>query len=338
MKIIQRHRGAVAWLVLLVTITGCATPREHPYAEEIREGRLFQGVYVAADGAYLPMHAWLPKEKPKAVVLSLHGFNDYGRAFLYPGIMLSRRGIAVYAYDQRGFGACKGHGIWAGQSNLTRDLRYAVQAVRNKHPDTPLFVLGESMGGAVVALAVTQPGFPHIEGVILSAPAVWGGETMNRLYRLSLELLAHSMPDVTLTGRGLKILASDNIPMLRALGRDPLVIKETRIDAVYGIVQLMDNAFHAVPRIRQPLLVLYGENDQVIPKSPVAHISGHLPENAQIRHYPDGYHMLLRDRQGHVVLADIAQWIEQVIGATPVADAGVAAMVQNGREKAEEKY
>jgi hypothetical protein len=37
------------------------------------------------------------------------------------------------------------------------------------------------------------------------------------------------LPGLKVTGRGLGITPSDNLEMLRALGRDPLVIKETRI-------------------------------------------------------------------------------------------------------------
>src|SRR5207248_11355320 len=42
-----------------------------------------------------------------------------------------------------------------------------------------------------------------------------------------------------------------------------------RVDQVYGLVQLMDDARHAPPKIGRhpPILFLYGGNDQVIPRS-----------------------------------------------------------------------
>lgn len=293
----------------LLWLSACATPLEQPHRPEQEQARIAHGVMVAVDGALLPMRQWLPEGTPKAVLLCLHGFNDYGQAFLYPGIQLSRLGIAVYAYDQRGFGASPAHGIWAGRQNLTRDLRSAVLALRREYPETPLYVLGESMGGAVVVSALAEPDFPEIDGTILSAPAVWGGETMNWLYQLSLWLMAHSLPDMALTGRGLNILASSNIPMLRALGQDPLVIKETRVDAIYGIVSLMDYAFGEVAALKQPLLLLYGAQDQVIPAQPIWEAVRKMPESARIAYYPDGYHMLLRDLDAPIVLRDIASWI-----------------------------
>ncbi len=76
---------------------------------------------------------------------------------------------------------------------------------------------------------------------------------------MALWIGARLMPGLTLTGRGLGIKPSDNIAMLRALSRDPLVIKETRVDTIYGLVNLMDAALAAAPRLaRQTAADLWG--------------------------------------------------------------------------------
>ena len=48
--------------------------------------------------------------------------------------------------------------------------------------------------------------------------------------------------------------------MLRALARDPWVIYETRIDMIYGLVDLMDATLAPAPRFDAPMLVAYGAN------------------------------------------------------------------------------
>lgn len=115
------------------------------------------------------------------------------------------------------------------------------------------------MGGAVVINAMTRPGKPAVAGVILAAPAVWGRDTMPWYQTSLLWTLYHTVPWMTLTGKGLKIMPSDNIEMLRALGRDPLVIKETRVDAIYGLTNLMDNALGAAEKLDDETLLLYGQ-------------------------------------------------------------------------------
>jgi alpha-beta hydrolase superfamily lysophospholipase len=101
--------------------------------------------------------------------------------------------------------------------------------------------------------------------------------------------------------------------MLRKLGKDPLVIKETRIDVLYGLSNLMDNAFDSAERFRATSLILYGEKDEIIPREPVFDFYKRLPLRSQDQQrmilYENGFHMLLRDLQSANVLIDIVEWI-----------------------------
>ena len=104
-------------------------------------------------------------------------------------------------------------------------------------------------------------------GIILVAPAVWSRDTMPYYQRAALWIAAHTFPGKRLTGDGLDIKPSDNTEMLRALSRDPLVIKETRVDVLYGISNLMDEATLGINGFNTNTLVLYGKNDDIIPRN-----------------------------------------------------------------------
>jgi len=297
-----------------VRLAGIGTARAAPEPNPVPR---FTGThFVAADGQLLPLRQWLPEGEVKAVILALHGFNDYSNALENPGAAWAKRGIATYAYDQRGFGAAPERGFWPGRAALAADVATASRILRRRYPGVPLYLLGESMGGAVAIVAMTGESgtpVPEVDGVILAAPAVWGRATMDLLPRLALWAGVRLMPGLTLTGRGLKIRASDNIAMLRALSRDPLVIKETRVDTIYGLVDLMDAALDWAPFLEAPLLVLYGANDEIVPKRPIRLFVGSLPpecrRRARLAWYEDGYHMLLRDLEGPIVTADVASWV-----------------------------
>ena len=282
--------------------------------------RFTETSFITADGEILPLRKWLPqadgKGGVKAVILALHGFNDYANAFEGPGEIWAEEGIATYAYDQRGFGAAPEPGFWPGRAALAADAATAAQILRRLYPGKPLYLLGESMGGAVAVVALTGESGTQIldvDGVILTAPAVWGRPTMDLLPRLALWAGARLMPGLTLTGRGLKIQASDNIAMLRALANDPLVIHATRIDTIYGLVDLMDAALASGALLDTRLLVMYGARDEVIPQAPIRRFVDRLPAEPTRRRklawYENGYHMLLRDLEGSVVIADVASWV-----------------------------
>jgi acylglycerol lipase len=309
-----KHRRLFAvGLVLAVCslLTGCAPLVNRP-GPSVGEPRLGRAHFVASDGAVLPVRAWLPKDgQPKAIVVGLHGFNDYSQAFVLPGKYLSEQGVAVYAYDQRGFGKAPGRGLWAGTEAYVADLAEFTGQLRKRHGNLPIYVLGESMGGAVAIVAMASDR-PPADGVILSAPAVWARDTMPWYQRALLAVTVHAMPWLELTGEGLHIQASDNIEMLRGLGRDPLVIKATRVDAMDGLADLMDEAQARVGRLSRPVLVLYGEKDEVIPKEPIYLMLNKLPQGAETRvgFYEGGYHLLLRDLGAAKPWGDIVAWIE----------------------------
>lgn len=299
--------------LLLVTIAAC-TPTRMPSGPGETTPHLTESSFVTDDGLSLPLRRWLPDGEPKAVVLALHGFNDYSNAFEEPGAWLAGRGIAVYAYDQRGFGEAPHTGLWAGSDRLVADAKTASMLLGAKHPDRPIYLLGESMGGAVAIASMTRPEPPEVAGVILAAPAVWSRNSMPFYQRAALWFAARVMPWARFSGSGLRIQASDNIEMLRGLGRDPLFIKETRVDAMDGLTDLMSEALEAAPRLEAPALLLYGDKDEVVPRAPSLRFWRDLPAAPNGRQqralYENGWHLLLRDLQAEVVLADIAGWID----------------------------
>jgi acylglycerol lipase len=266
-----------------------------------------------SDGYVLPMKTWPSTDDPAAIVLAMHGFNDYSNAFDATARSFANNLITTYAIDQRGFGATKQHGTWAGLTTMQSDLIATVNLLCEKHSGLPLFLLGESMGAAVILSAALQLPQTCIQGVILSAPAVWGWQSMPWWQTVSLRLLAHTLPELEVTGDGLEIHPSDNVEMLRALGRDALIIKATRIDAIYGLTDLMEAALVNSGALRMPALILYGEHDEIIPATPFCQMLNNLPDKAtshwRLMLYPNGYHMLSRDLQGEIVIQDMVTWI-----------------------------
>ena len=284
-------------VICLLLLTACT-----PQVQEMRP--------VADIKSEIPYRSWLPAQKPRAVIIALHGFNDYSNAFEYPGKFFKARGVAVYAYDQRGFGKTGQVGIWGGEENFKQDLSQFVSWLRTKYPHTPVYVLGESMGGAVAITALADADFPKVKGLILVSPALWGLDTMNPMYRSTLWFAAHAIPFREFTGSDLKIIACSNYPLLSQMYHDPLVIKKTRVDAVYGMLHLMDSAYTDVSKIHTPTLLLYGANDQVIPPYPIKGALHHFEQPVTFGYYPHGYHMLLRDLEREVVMRDILSWIK----------------------------
>ena len=308
---------AVSLCVLLAACAGTQAP-VRPVGET---PRLTDSVLIARDGLALPLRHWDAQGKPRAIIVALHGMSDYSNAFDGAGKQWAASGITTLAFDQRGFGAGPNTGLWAGSDAMRADLDDAVAAAKAKYPGVPVFALGESMGGAVLLSALAQRDRPPLDGVILVAPAVWSRPDMPVSYRVALFLAAHLAPNLILSNSAashvVTIVPSDNVPMLRALGRDPLFQKQTRVAALFGLVNLMDEARTAPDGIiaPPPILLLTGNKDQVIPRDATEGVIAALGPRALVHHYADGYHMLLRDLEGPAVNKDVADWVLARTGA-----------------------
>jgi len=296
--------------VILTMLASCA-PKIAQQGIENATPAIQPDVFVTRDGLRLPLRHW-DAPSPIAVVVALHGMSDYSNAFDMPASFWATQGITTYAYDQRGFGQSPNLGLWAGADALRGDLADFVEAAHARHPGTPVYVLGESMGGAVALSSLASARPPRADGMILVAPAVWSRADMPWSYRAALWTTAHAVPWMTFTGRGLKIWPSDNIEMLKKLARDPLFQHKTRADAVYGLANLMDEARKAadhLPPQAPPILLVYGANDQIIPKKPTEAVIAALGKRARVKRYAHGYHMLLRDLDAKEVWSDTLDWI-----------------------------
>ncbi len=267
---------------------------------------------VMPDGVRLPLHRWLPPTPPRAVVVGLHGMNEHARAFAEDAApWFTAEGVALYAYDQRGFGATPNRGIWAGHETLASDAAEAARLIRERHPGLPLVMMGESMGGAVLLVAGASAAPPPADGYVLLAPAVVGRAALGWLARNMLDVMVSLVPMMGFQNSAPGFQPTDNIDAWRRWSRDPLLIRHTRVDAIAGLVDLMDAAVDAAPRFRAPALLLYGGRDRLVPPTPTRSMLAMLPERdrQRIGFYANGYHMLLRDTQGERVARDITAWV-----------------------------
>lgn len=267
-----------------------------------------------------PQRVWEPASAPRAVVVALHGFGDHKGAFAALGSWLAARGVRVVAFDQPGFGEQPDRLLWPGTEALVVTARAVLDRERALYPDRPLILLGESMGAAVALLAVSEAGAPPVEGLVLAAPAVWGGESLPGLYRVALRALVAVVPWLRLSGRGLPVHPAEDVEVVRALARDPLHIGEPRADAVAGLVALMDAARAVGPKIAPRTLVLVPGRDDIVPtRVQLSFVPTLAAKDCTVLFYPRARHLLLRDRGREEVWEDLWAWLEGRERSSPSA-------------------
>lgn len=256
----------------------------------------------------LALAAWPSRGATRAVILALHGFGDGGElTFARAARFWSSRGIAVYAPDQRGFGANPSRMRWPGHEALADDAVALAADLRRRHPGAPLTVVGHSMGGGVALLAASRG--LDADRLVLAGPAIAGGDALNPGLRAGALALATVAPERRWTGEGIvRIRPTDNDAEIRRVASDPRHFGNPSSRELWGLVQLMDAAAAVAPYVTTPTLTLMGAHDEALRPESVRRIHDRMPGAAGFRLYPLGWHWLFRDLQAEAVWRDVADF------------------------------
>lgn len=296
---------AIAAIALL---TACA-PTYKPMGPMTVEPHIAADTFVARDGTRLPLTVWGPRENASTVVVAAHSFGEFRDAFTLIGRHLATQNISLWAFDQRGFGDGPHPGVWAGTETMVQDFKDFTSAVLDTTgTDTPLVMLGESMGAAVVLATASDPSTPKPKAVILSGPGVREDRPRRYWFNTGLWFATRAFAGYEAdVPRPYDSRLADY--HAKRWSTDPKIISQVRLDTYYGLIRLSDFASDTAQDTGVPTLVLYGtEDDQIHPKS-ICALMARLGESGTLKVFEDKPHLMFQIKEQEVLLGLIEQWI-----------------------------
>lgn len=139
--------------------------------------------------------SWKSPTPAKATIICVHALGLSSHAYADFGQSMAMKGFNVYALDVRGFGICRNEN-GCDKLNLDRtvgDIKSLIELIQREDSANSdrVFLVGESMGGAVVLKAASL--YPNlISGILVSAPAF-------KLYKLK-RLTFKGLGDLVIPG------------------------------------------------------------------------------------------------------------------------------------------
>ncbi|SHK37007.1 lysophospholipase [Anaerobranca californiensis DSM 14826] len=251
-------------------------------------------------------------EKPKAIVVIVHGFAEHMGRYRETIEFLQQKGYGVYAFDHLGHGKSgkiKGHIDDFFQ--LVDSVYKVVEGAKKEYPQLPIFVFGHSMGGLVsAAFGIKYPNI--INGQILSAPAL--GVESKFIERLMLKVMRCFFPKKYLPNKVGGKISKDQVVVEKYLN-DQLVLKEATLNFYYEVfIKGVDYVKVNRKKYRYPLLLLHGRDDKIIDyRLSEEFFKGCNSEDKEIKIYDGLYHELLNEPEKAEVLEDIYIWLEKRI-------------------------
>jgi len=272
-----------------------------------------QGSFTGAGGLRIHWQAWEPGGARRAAIVLAHGASEHGGRY---GHLLDRvlpAGYCVHALDHRGHGHSGGRrGVIDRLPHALADLDAFVDQVRGEHPDTPLFLLGHSMGGAI-ALSYAFEHQEKLDALILSSPAAALGSA-SPVERVLGKLLSAVAPGLGVLGVDPDHISHDPAEV-DAYRADPLV-HHGKLPArtVSELTAAIERYPERVGTLTLPLLVIHGADDRLTPPEGSRMVHAGASSQDKTLHVYDGlYHEMLNevpaDRER--VLDDLTAWLDE---------------------------
>lgn len=269
------------------------------------------GSFMGAGGSRIFTQSWRPQDGPsvRAVIVLAHGFGEHSDRYAHVAERLAVEGCAVYALDHHGHGRSQGARAVIETAPAVADIDALVDEATAAHPDTPLILLGHSLGG-MLAVAYTLRHGERLSGLVLSGPLaeIEASPALAHVGRL-LSRFAPQAPTIALD----PTLVSRDPAVVAAYRADPLV-HHGRIPARTGaeITNTVASFPDAVGAITTPTLILYGTADGLCPPSGSVMLAERIGAADIVVHAYEGlYHEVLNEPERETVLADLVGWLDQ---------------------------
>jgi alpha-beta hydrolase superfamily lysophospholipase len=313
-------------LVFLLALASCATFKPSGVRPVLNSEN-----WVSHDGKTMPCQVWsVPAGMtPRGVVIAVHGLSGAKSDFWYLGQELPKRGYTVYAYDLRGQGndpVVAERGDISGEQAWKRDLATFHGLVKRKHPKTPVFWYGESLGSLISlhTAADLLGNRSDPQGIILASPVAGLRMTVSGFQRFVLETAAKLSPRTRFSLGELagvdekKIQVTSTSTHGGQMAVTPHHISAFSLRLLTTIGSMLDENTDAAHRLKMPVLFVASPNDVLSSADQIQALFAEVRSRSKkLLWYTRSYHLLLHDVQHAEVVNDVTKWLDRQIKTHP---------------------
>ena len=260
----------------------------------------------------------------RAVLVALDGMGSYAKQFHPIGQFLAPRDIAFFGLDLQGQGLSEGpRSDWALLPQIVDGVADLLRYLEQRYPDTPIYLLGESIGGPLaMQLAARRDRPRNLAGLVVASPELEPTRLSTKgpwnavgtvLRQIPYFLFASKAPSVNIAGRQ-KLVARGPEVYHRSI-RDPLQNNCVTLRTLVASLALIARSYELAKRTTIPTLVLQASCDKVNdPEAAAGLLTCLATGDKELVYFAGAAHGLFYDPDTPEVLRVIGDWLESHLG------------------------
>ncbi len=280
--------------------------RVHPVATTVHCDR-----FTCATGDQLFYRTWPAHEArttadnmPERVLVGVHGMAAHGELYVQVADQLVESGSTVIAPDLKHHGRSDGEkGDIVSFRELVDQLREFIIWVRKIYAGSPLFLMGNSLGGCLCTNYTAMYGGrveSAVDGLVLMGPALYRHNHLSATDTLLLPLLllayllAPGRPVIDVERREAATMAN---PLRKRYDEtDPYRLNEVTPRYLVEANRWIKRAYRSAPAITVPVLIIFGERDALFDRDDMAAFFASIPhDEKRLVMLQEAYHCLYSD-------------------------------------------
>ena len=267
------------------------------------------GYTPSRDGTQL-LFRWHPVQEAKALVVLVHGFAEHSGRYLHVLQALNTAGYAVCAIDLRGHGRSAGRRAFVERfSDYLDDVDVAVALGRERCSCLPLFMVGHSMGGLIVADWIADRG-EAASGFVLSSPGMGVAMPVPGWKDALGRVMSRLIPQLSIpTGLDPNLVSRDPAVVEAYVG-DRLTLTQATARWYVEFLGAQERTLASAPGVRTPALVLQAGDDGIV--NPVAsqrYANALGGTDVTFSTFDGLYHELFNEPEQRDVLGVVVDWL-----------------------------
>ncbi len=272
-------------------------------------------ILTLPNGAQRFVQSWLPAGQPYAVLIVVHGLGEHSGRYADFAAWFTDRGCAVHAFDLHGHGRSPGkRGHLRRWEEFRDDTAAFLGHVASRHPNTPRFLVGHSMGGLIVLdYGLHLRASDDLHGIIASGPPLGRGENVSPVRMWAARMMAKLLPSLHLSNGLDAAWLSRDETVVRAYRTDPLVHGYITPGLGAAMMATMETVMAQATSwpADLPLLIVHGEADPICPPQASARFFEQAgARDKTYRTYPGYLHEVFNEVGREAVLSDVWAWIQ----------------------------